>query len=37
MMMRARVFAAAADAPLPVEAGQTSVSVTVSGTIQMMK
>jgi predicted secreted protein len=37
MMMRARVFAAAADAPLPIEAGQTSVSVTVSGTVQMLK
>ncbi len=37
MMMRSRVFAAAADAPLPVEAGQTSVSVTVSGTVQMLK
>lgn len=37
MMMRAKVFAAAADAPLPVEAGQTSVTVTVSGTVQMLK
>ena len=37
MMMRAKVFSAAADAPLPVEAGQTSVSVTVSGTVQMLK
>lgn len=37
MMMRARVFAAAADAPLPIEAGQTSVSVTISGTVQMLK
>ena len=37
MMMRAKVFAAAADAPLPVEAGQTSVTVTVSGTVQMVK
>ena len=37
MMMRAKVFAAAADAPLPVEAGQTTVSVTVSGTVQMQK
>lgn len=36
-MMRAKVFAAAADAPLPVEAGQTTVSVTVSGTVQMQK
>ena len=37
MMIRAKVFSAAADAPLPVEAGQTSVSVTVSGTVQMLK
>lgn len=37
MMMRAKVFAAEADAPLPVEAGQTSVTVTVSGTVQMLK
>ena len=37
MIMRAKVFAAAADAPLPVEAGQTSVTVTVSGTVQMLK
>lgn len=37
MLMRAKVFAAAADAPLPVEAGQTTVSVTVSGTVQMVK
>ena len=37
MMMRAKVFSAAADAPLPVEAGLASVSVTVSGTVQMLK
>lgn len=37
MMMRAKVYSEAADAPLPVEAGLTSVSVTVSGTVQMLK
>ena len=34
-MLRAQAAMAAADAPLPVEAGKTTVSVTVSGTVQM--
>lgn len=37
VMYRTKVMAASADAPLPVEAGMTSVAVTVSGTIQMLK
>ena len=36
-MFAVRAMAVQADAPLPVEAGQTSVSVTVSGTVQMLK
>jgi predicted secreted protein len=35
--MLAKAMSMSADAPLPVEAGQTSVSVTVSGTVQMLK
>lgn len=35
--MLAKAMSMSADAPLPVEAGQTSVSVTVSGTVQMIK
>lgn len=34
-MMRVQAMSAAADAPLPVEAGRTSVSATVSGSVQM--
>jgi predicted secreted protein len=37
MMMRAKPMAAAVDEALPVEAGKATVSVTVSGTIQMNK
>lgn len=37
MLASARSMALTADAPLPVEAGQTSVSVSVSGTVQMLK
>lgn len=37
VMFRAKSFSEASDAPLPVEAGQASVSVTVSGTVQMLK
>ncbi|MFM9917430.1 MAG: SIMPL domain-containing protein [Rhizobacter sp.] len=37
MLASAKSMAMSADAPLPVEAGQTSVSVTVSGTVQMLK
>lgn len=36
-MFRAKAMSAMADAPLPVEAGMASVSVTVSGTVQMLK
>jgi predicted secreted protein len=36
-MFAVRAMAVQADAPLPVEAGQTSVSVTVNGTVQMLK
>ena len=36
-MFAVRAMAVQADAPLPVEAGQTSVSVTVNGTVQMTK
>ena len=34
-MMRMQAMQAAADAPLPVEAGRSNVGVTVSGTVQM--
>jgi predicted secreted protein len=37
MLASARSMALTTDAPLPVEAGQTSVSVSVSGTVQMLK
>ena len=37
MLASAKSMGMSADAPLPVEAGQTSVSVTVSGTVQMIK
>ncbi len=37
MLASAKSMALTADAPLPVEAGQTSVSVSVSGTVQMLK
>ncbi len=36
-MFAVRAMAVQSDAPLPVEAGQTSVSVTVNGTVQMAK
>lgn len=36
-MYRAKAMSAAADAPLPVEAGLSTVTVTVSGTVQMLK
>jgi hypothetical protein len=36
-MMQARApMAMAADAPVPVEAGKTTLSVTVSGTVRLM-
>jgi predicted secreted protein len=37
MLASAKTMSMSADAALPVEAGQTSVSVTVSGTVQMLK
>lgn len=37
VMYRAKAMSAMADAALPVEAGMASVSVTVSGTVQMLK
>ncbi len=37
VMYRAKAMSAMADAALPVEAGLASVSVTVSGTVQMLK
>ena len=37
MFAVARSMAVQNDAPMPIEAGQTSVSVTVNGTVQMAK
>jgi predicted secreted protein len=37
MVFRAKAMSVSSDAPLPVEAGSASVSVTVSGTVQMLK
>jgi hypothetical protein len=36
-MVRALGTASAAEAPIPVEAGQTAVSVTVSGSVQLTR
>ena len=36
-MLRAAAMSASADEPLPVEAGRTSVSVTVSGSVQLTR